>query len=478
MGGIIETDNVLKLVQNNFINNTDFSINKTLIITPNNMINLWKTDTKINYEILSYDQLFLNDVEYHIANYKNFTHIIIHECYESFLPKIKLFVDSVQCTHIWIINSLPLKYYFSNKLIVNKLSSLTNIWLGFTLNNKKIYKNEIIKFLLTGFNKYYFRVSYSTINICHELNLSLSDFEINVMTEFKNKYNYWRDNLTDDQFNIYSHSSKKLNHKLEVKIFNAILSILCSVTPEKDLALFFMPKLNSTLSAVTKTNNMLKDFCNKYTLINKSLKQKIDAPYINTNNEITETQIKINKSESIINNYNRYLQQNFYQVLPDKNCCVCYDEENTIKTRLICGHCICLSCILNTISRYNKCPICNEYITIDKIAIIKETVTNYHSELVNFLEKYNTNVIILTNLNILPDLSQNQHKITIININDMNISDKIKKINSLNNIIILTSEFELLTKTEYNDLKKIINHLMLFDQKPNVIKINIENYFM
>ena len=43
------------------------------------MMNLWKTDAEINHEILTYDQLFLSDVDYHIANYKNFTHINIYE---------------------------------------------------------------------------------------------------------------------------------------------------------------------------------------------------------------------------------------------------------------------------------------------------------------------------------------------------------------------------------------------------------------
>lgn len=477
-GGIIETNNVPKIVTNILIGSGIFNLNKTLIILPENMSNLWS-----GYKILTHEQLFLNKKIHNIMNVntvmnKKILHVIIHECYESFLPMIKLLFDSLECNNIWIINSLPLKYYFSNQLNINKLSSLSNIWFGFNLKNKKIYKTEIIRFLMTNFGKYYFRINCATININHELNLSLSDSETNIMSKFKKKYDNWRNNLINNENNIYSYTTKKQNYKLESKIFNAFICTICSIIPEQDLNVFFAPKLHSTMNTMKNANDMLKNLLNKYKEVNKSLIQKMNTSYIDTNREIIELQNKINKTDSIVNNYTRYSQQNLYSLLTDTSCSVCYDEDDMIKTRLICGHCVCFDCILNTIARYNKCPICNEYITIDKIAIISETIEKYHSELISFLKKIDHSTIILTNIDVLTNLLYHNCHMTIINISDVDIGDKIKKINIVSSVIILTSDFRILSNEEYNSLVKLINYFTLFNLKPKIIKINIKNYHL
>lgn len=474
-GGIIETNNVPNIVTNIFINNNIFNLQKTLIILPKNMSNLWSS-----YEMLTYEQLFLDKKNHNLINIKEKiqknqpTHIIIHECYESFLPTIKLLLNLIECNNIWIINSLSLKFYFSNEININKLSSLSNIWINFNLKNKQIYKNEIIKLLLTSFHKYYFRVNYATINISHELKLSLSSCEINMMFQFKNKYKYWRDNLDNHINNIYSCTTKKQNYKLETKIFNAFICLISSVISEKDLYQFFIRKIDSSTNTTIDANSMLKLFLEKYKKVNNSPFNEMNI--LHTDDGMIEIQNKINKMESIISNYTRYSDQNFYSSLINESCSICYDNENIIKTRLICGHSICLDCILNTIARYNKCPICNEYISINKIAIIRETIEKYHSNLIGYIKQINKNSIIITNLDTLVNLLFHNSDTIIININNENIYDKIKKINTISQVIIFTSNFKILSNKELNNIKMLVNYFMLFNHKPKIIKINIDNY--
>ena len=68
--------------------------------------------------------------------------------------------------------------------------------------------------------------------------------------------------------------------------------------------------------------------------------------------------------------YERYLKNVTQNSFDDNSCPVCYIDDKFIKTKLICGHIVCLDCIMHTISHTKRCPICNELINIKKIAII------------------------------------------------------------------------------------------------------------
>src|SRR5690606_9658656 len=105
---------------------------RTLIILPTNMTKLWPKYHKITFdELLGLKQSSIKNLKR-----KNFIRIIIHECHIQFLAAIKNLVDKICCNTVWIINSLPLRYYFSvdktpEKLNINDLATLTNLWLNF-----------------------------------------------------------------------------------------------------------------------------------------------------------------------------------------------------------------------------------------------------------------------------------------------------------------------------------------------------------
>src|SRR5205085_11044115 len=89
--------------------------------------------------------------------------LIILECKQIFLPILKLAAGLFDPKILWIINSLPLKYYlisYKEKLNLNDLLEFSNLWLCFNNSTKKIYKKELIYLLTVNFNKYYTKYFY------------------------------------------------------------------------------------------------------------------------------------------------------------------------------------------------------------------------------------------------------------------------------------------------------------------------------
>lgn len=474
-GGIIETNNPQKLITSHFLETTHN--NNDLVILPKNMSNLWK-----NVEILTYDELLtFSKSRFKKIYHKIWNRLIIHECHLQFLPLIKKLLQTkmIKCKIIWIINTLPLRYYFSiditpNKLNINNISSLSNLWMSFDNNKKKIYRKELVRLFFTKFNQYYTQVFYPNQLIIPSINIKLNEFEKNIYQEF-NKYLFnWTNKLTNEEYNIYSKATdNKINHTT-IKLFNSIITLILAVIKQKNIPYFFRKKVQNTMTYMNLVENRLKQLIKEHNYLEKiipMMTENEDIQYIQE--EIRSTKHYLDTSKSKMNNYQRYLEiqtpKKTEQILKETNCPICYSEENLIWTILICGHKICLECIINSLTRANECPICREFIITDKIAIIKETIPNYQSNLVNYFLGLDKCTLILTDLRALNQLIfRKEFKAIILDIHNVNIMKNLKKIKKINKILLVTHE-----KSDQKYLNNLIGYFQSFNIKPVIEQLKI-----
>ncbi|XWV26081.1 putative ring finger protein [Tupanvirus soda lake] len=474
-GGIIETNDVEKLINNNFKSNKD---TKSLVILPTNMTNLWPNNLKITYD----DFICLKKSQAELYKKENIDQIIIHECHVQFLIGIKNLIDIIGCNNIWIINSLPLRYYFTidktpSKLKINDLATISGLWFNFSKMEKKKYKNEIIKMLLTKFNQYYTIVKYNDDKMIDikTIKLQMSEFEKYIYDVFNKYYDNWKNKLTNDPKNSYSIATIEKNKKIESKIYNAVITLITAVLDDHYVPNFYENNIRNILIKTNNIKNKFDHLINIYYEVNKV------SDYVITENNVIDfddilkdLKDKKSKAEMRISNYKRYLEGNVYKIMDDKCCPICYSTEQLVKTKLICGHSICLECTLSTLGASSKCPICNEYINIHKIAIIKNTIDKYHSNIVSYFKTLNKNSIILTDLHatlnmiIVPEYNTN-----IIDINKSNVINKIKKIQKIDNIIIFSTPNDIMSKKTLKEFQQVVNFFHLFNNKPKFIKIEI-----
>ena len=473
-GCIIETNNVVKLIQTDYFQVTR---EKTLIILPSNMVNLWP-----NALTLTYDQFlcFSKEDANNIRN-QNISQIIIHECHEQFLVGIKNLVDIIKCKYIWVINSLPLRYYFSadqtpTKLKINELATISNLWFNFSKIEKKKYKTEIIKMLLTKLNQMYTIVKYNTnYTDIDTIKLPMTDFEKYTHGIFNTYYENWKNKLTNDPNNIYSITTKKKNTKIESKIYNAVITLITSVVSDTHVPIFFKNSIKNILNKTIKVNVRLDCLIKNYYEANKTTRYKnTDNDIINFDYILADLNDKKNKTNTRISNYKRYLDGTVYHSFNDKCCPICYSSEDLIKSKLICGHFICLDCILSTLSSSSKCPVCNEFININKIAIIEDTINNYYSNIMSYIKNINNTTLLLTDLTASTNIIHNtKYKNNIIDINKSNVMNKIKKIQKIDNIVLLITPENMISPNILEELEKVIGFFQLFNKKPKISRIEV-----
>lgn len=505
-GAIIQSNNVTKIVDQIQKNKNIMKIiNKTLIIIPGNMSNLWDN---YNYNIITFEKLIkLNKNNFHNIDRK-YKQIIIHECHFNLLIVIKNLVSKlILCNKVWIINSMPLKYYLSNKnknnkINVNQIASLMNMWMDFNNNQKKLNKIEIIRFSLNKFNQHYANIIFPDDKI-ESVIMTLNNMEKDIYEYFYGHYYNWKNKLNNDPSNKYSFVTKNKDIMVESKIYNSILTTIFSVIDNNNISLFFSKKINKYLSKITNLGNDLDEILNFYYNAKKKYNQKINSIADNNtiskynnldyfidnidddlNNENNETidfknileslDKRKNKINQKIKNHQRYLDNKVYNILDNESCCICYSFDNLTKVKFICGHCICLECSLNTLANSNKCPLCNEHINTNKLVIVKESIDNYYSDLNNFIYNFSTNNLLLTNIDMVTNIMKLYGKNNnVININKCNISNKVNKNPRINEIYILTTPFELMNKNMYNDLINIVGYFNALDIKPTIKKIII-----
>ncbi|QGR54041.1 ring domain-containing protein [Moumouvirus maliensis] len=457
-GGIIETNNIYNVVSV-LKHNKKYSRKKTLIICPKKMINFWD-----NYDVIYYQDL--GKIHVKGLKIKNYKRVILHECYVLNLPLIKKIIRSINVDCVWVINSLPINFYFdeNKNSSVNNLFCYLNIWLNFNEITKDKYKIDSLKYIYTNFNDCYFIVKYPQ-KIHNYIMIKPSNIEQQIYNFYIKTYNNWIDNLTNDPNNIYSLCSKKRNKYVLSKIFTSIILLSTVILNKTSMDYYFHDKIEKILSACEVTKKQLDICYNKYkyadqiTYIKLTQQDIIDVHEII--DDIKKKKINIDK---IVSNYTRYNKNKYYEK-SEETCPICYSEEEIIKTKLICGHDVCLECIMNILPNSKSCPICNEYINLKKMVIVSD---DKESDLMNYLQNINSNTLILTNIPI--DINPIFNKVNIINFTRKNVHKNLLKMKKIKQIIILTTPIKYMTNKDLLLLDKIIGYFLLFN---NVSTTNI-----
>ena len=466
-GAIIETNDVCQLVDKFFYHK--MSNKKTITIMPSNMSHIWKANKILTYDKIKKFKMTCADLPY----YNNYKNLIIFECHSEYLYKIKYLAKILHITNIWIINSMPLGHYFDHKtdcfkISINESAKLSNLWMNFSLENKKKYKTDIIHMLLTKFNNYYTKIFYeSKINLYHNLKtikLRASPFEKIIYDGiYKNYYN-WKNNLTNNPLNKYSFATKKKMKFAESQIFDTVIYLISSSTDSSKIKNFFKHVVKKIITSVTDVHQDIK-------ILTEYDKDLIKNTDYNEENKILieKLQQKEKQLDLVLKNYNRYSKGNIYEDLNATSCCVCYErfEDQIIKGQLICGHCICLDCAIGTFSHSTKCPVCCEIVTIHNMAIVQNNCQNQTnaSTLISYLKNINNKYIILTDL---PSLFfSSECKAPIINIRQDLFYFQISKIKNINHIIVITYPLDVIKKKKYQELDQILNYCSLI--YPNAI---------
>ncbi|MEM3062061.1 MAG: RING finger domain-containing protein [Nitrososphaerota archaeon] len=430
-GGIIETDNVREIIHH-------FFSGRNLIVLPANMDKLWENSDKITYDQL----ITFSEKDLDKWDGKKYDRIIIHECHNQFLVGIKELVRRLDCQVIWVINSLPLKYYLSmdgcSKLGISEISTISNLWIGFGINEKRIYKTELVRLFLTNFGQYYLQVRYFRSQIVEVLNprmgcvlkINSSPFERKIYSKYKLYFLSWIDNLTNNPNNVYSMADRCKIVKVEANILNAVFILILSVVRRKNVGKFFKTQLKEALKLMNEHKMQLEKSI-------ENCDQLKSCEYLVEEFGIFENfREKRDKVEKAISNYERYLLFGSAE-LPFR-CPICYESSDLIQVQLICGHHICLDCILDTLARKNECPICKEFVSIRQVAIIEESIPNYQPNISRFIKYPGEDTIILTDLNFGDVLRKKQSK--VINVERGNFIKNVSRIKSVRKIMVVGSK--------------------------------------
>ncbi|ANB50701.1 hypothetical protein [Powai lake megavirus] len=463
-GGIIETNNVSNVISK-ILSNDKYDKNKTLVIMPNNMINIYDDSTKT----LHYEDIF--NLQNESCKYDR---IILHECNITFLTSIKNLIKNMNIKCVWIVNTFSFKHYFGDNNIssINNIFSFLNLWLNLNINKKKFHKIDVIKYIFTEFNNKYAIINYN-LNTIKYLTFNASKIEQHIHDEYMKHYDHWLLNLTNDPNNKYSYSSKKKNNVIKSKIYNSLIILSLSNISKNQIIDFFKPKIVTTINASNNAKHNIIKLINKYQSANQiSFLRFGQYDIIDLQEIVSNLHENKKKIETVLSNYNRYNKfKQCNEILVD--CPICYGSENLTQSKLICGHTICLDCILNILPNSKKCPICNEHINVKKIAIIHSD-TNTDSSFSNYFANLDKNSIILTNIMIgkkLPFCPAAILNICQNNFNSILVSIKSMKI--INNIVILTTPDNITPKYDKIFIEKIICHIKLFFGQINVYKIQI-----
>lgn len=329
-GGIIETNNVKTLINDNFSN---FFNNKTLIIAPEQYHTFW-----INCIHITYEKLCNSTLNSEINT------IIIHECYQEQFSIIKAVISIIKCEYIWIFFNLPITHYFTKKTSeINNMSSISNFWLDIDSKDKSKNKIGIIRMIVCNFHKYYTKKIYS--NEYDKKIIKFSKFEKYISKKILFYYHNWLDNLDNDDNNKYSITNLQCTQKIENNINNTIIKLLCCIRKNNEIESYF--------------SNIIKN------------------------------------DKTINTNYGRYISENFYKINFD-GCPICYSCNFKNIVQLICGHYFCIKCIINSLVYVKKCPMCNEFIDLSKMAIIEESVKDYNSNIISYIKNLDNNTLLIT----------------------------------------------------------------------------------
>jgi hypothetical protein len=300
-GGIIETNNVERLVRLCF-----GQCPNTLIILPQYLSHLWPSHPKITFGEILKGEIRLPK--------KHYDRVIIHESHWRILSAVKYIARIARPQIIWVLNSFRLPYYLKQeKIDLNHVLEITNLWLCFDNKQKKIYKKELLQMGFADLNKYYAKYLYEedhNLLKFNRLNLfdKLNQVEIHIYEKLKFHYLNWKKRLSCSP-NIYSTSTPKQFQKIKSAMLKTYFGLITHIVPKSEV------------------QPLLLLICPKPAL-----------------------HIYFNE---------------------DNTCPICYDSTNLFQSVLPCGHQFCLDCALESKIRTAGCPICRESYTLQQIAIFR-----------------------------------------------------------------------------------------------------------
>lgn len=400
-GMLIETNDVNRLIKSHFAHMDTFG---TLVIAPAEMRNLawsWRID-----------RMNIREFDACRTIMRSYKRIIIHECHVRFIDAISLF----KCTEIWIINSLPLTYYFSKTetprtLTVSTIALIVNIWLNISNPEKCTFRNDLIRYCLLNFNEVYTRIEYLPEEI-GQLTVKANALERHIHQVLVTNYKNWLAKLTCDPQNIYSWSCSDLNQKIEALIFNSVMTMILSIADDPDT------------------------FLN-----NKSKRTTQDIMSLQTN---------------------------------ELECPICYDTSANAFVKTLCHHILCLDCTLSVISRANKCPICREILTNNRLSILKSP-DQEPSAIMETFANIEPNTVILTDLDVSNYIKDNpayQHVICL-NVNHNTVFKDIYLLNNVNKILIIRPQGLENISRAGRSINKIIGFARLLCSQVEVCVFNV-----
>lgn len=472
-GGIIETNSPIKIIRDHF--STRDSKNN-FVILPKSMSQMWNNT---NAYIMTYDELIRikkNNMQKIVAN--KWKRLIIHECYHQFIVCVKNLIKKINCDIVWIVNALPLCTYFFKEKVNNfgstEISNLLQIWLSSNHKNaSKTYHNEVNRFIFTNFNSIYARINYDSMDIDRHKTIHPNQVEKNIVCELSTYYNKWKNNLTNDVDNKYSFVTQKKLNMIDNNFFNAIMTLSLAITNKQNLKKFITSKIDKMLQNLKGTQEIFSEI----------IFSMSKCDHLTINMECIENIMERDNKKIV--NYTRYLSdKNYFIDNADKTTCpICYEPftstsnsngPDIIKVNLICDHHICIECMVRSLTNNNECPICREHITINEMAIVQETISNYSSELTNFFQNIDPYTVFLSGFPAIEnamynfyDKSDNIPK--FFNLDDRTIMGKIRTLSKVNKIYVITSD----NVVQHKYLTNYIGYFNSFNIKPSVIQITI-----
>jgi hypothetical protein len=460
------------MIRDNFVTGNN---KRDFVILPKSMSQIWN---KTNAYIMTFDELIRikkNNMP-KIITTNTWKRLIIHECHHQFLVCIKNLVKKINCDTIWIINALPLHTYFFKEQVnsfgSNEISNLLQIWMSSTKMNKT-YRNEVNRFIFTNFNSMYARMNYNSMDIDRYETIYPNQIEKNIVHELNTYYNKWKNNLTNDADNKYSSVTQKKLNIINNNFFNAIMTLSLSITDKQNLKRFITSKINKMLKNLKRTQELFTGIISSMMTCDHL---SLDMEFIGNVMEDGDKKIV---------NYTRYLSDdNYFRDNADKTTCpICYEpftlisttsSPDIIKVNLICDHHICMECMVRSLTNNNECPICREHITINELVIVRETISNYSSDLTSFFQNMDTYTVILSEFPAIEnavcnffDTPDNSPK--FFNLDDRMIMSKIRTLSKVNKIYVITSDNVI----HHKYLTNYVGYFNSFNIKPMVIQITI-----
>ena len=300
-GGIIRTDDPGEIFIQKFDDET------TLMIKPNNI----KSDGLLS-RIIDYNEL--KKVK------KSYKQIVLREFHIENIDILYDYLNNYDCDTIWIINTLPLKYYFcpvNNVITKRRLYLLLKIWTGFSQEKTKKKSIAIMDFLFNNFKLMNININHIMCDNIVFVKSSLHSNETHIFSLYRKIYNDWNDKLDYNENNIYSYASPADKEKIKNNLFCSFLFFVCKTARAEEIPEYFRKK-NKKLETLLSISNNCESYCVKNT-----------------------------------------------------SCPVCYDDGKEMIMN-ICGHTLCTECFINSICFNNKCPSCRKFMSIGTVCMITD----------------------------------------------------------------------------------------------------------